>query len=157
MRWVIFVRYVTAVSSYNIVTCIPIARQRLGKHVLAVNASTIEKLFSMWSEPRPLLCNGALNTPKTIRDNRRQCFPWGPCRVVIKKNSIEQHRVESRVSERQIAGIWAWEQRNWIESSLRNCQLQNNGKKGIRRCKENFMCDLKWRWDCQWKPLLGYD
>jgi hypothetical protein len=22
-------------------------------------------------------------------------------------------------------------------------QLQNNGNKGIRRCKEDFMCDLK--------------
>jgi hypothetical protein len=29
------------------------------------------------------------------------------------------------------------------ESSLRNWQLQNNGKKGIRRCKEDSMCDLK--------------
>jgi hypothetical protein len=24
-------------------------------------------------------------------------------------------------------------------------QLQNNGKKGIRRCKEDLMCDLKWQ------------
>jgi hypothetical protein len=40
--------------------CIPIARQRLGKHVPAVNASTIERLFSMWSALRPLLCNGAV-------------------------------------------------------------------------------------------------
>jgi hypothetical protein len=27
-------------------------------------------------------------------------------------------------------------------------QLQNNGKKGIRLWKEDFMCDLKWQWDC---------
>jgi hypothetical protein len=27
-------------------------------------------------------------------------------------------------------------------------QLQNMGKKGIRLCKEDFMCDLKWQWDC---------
>jgi hypothetical protein len=33
-------------------------------------------------------------------------------------------------------------------SSLRNWQLQNNGKKGIRLYKEDFMCDLKWQWDC---------
>jgi hypothetical protein len=26
--------------------------------------------------------------------------------------------------------------------------LQNNGKKGIRLWKEDFMCDLKWVWDC---------
>jgi hypothetical protein len=25
---------------------------------------------------------------------------------------------------------------------------QNNGKKGIRLCKEDFMCDLKLQWDC---------
>jgi hypothetical protein len=49
----------------------------------------------MWSAPRPLLCNDAVNTPKTIRDNRRHCFPWGPCKVIIKENSIEQHRVKS--------------------------------------------------------------
>jgi hypothetical protein len=30
-----------------------------------------------------------------------------------------------------------------VESSLRNWQLQNKGKKGIRRRKEEFMCDLK--------------
>jgi hypothetical protein len=27
-------------------------------------------------------------------------------------------------------------------------QLQNNGKEGIRLWKEDFMCDLKWEWDC---------
>jgi hypothetical protein len=31
---------------------------------------------------------------------------------------------------------------------LRNWQLQNKGKKGIRLCQEDFMCDLKWQWDC---------
>jgi hypothetical protein len=99
-------------SSNNIVTRIRIARQRLGKH-----DSTMEKLFCMWPAPRPLLCSGAVNTPKTIRDNRRRRFPWGPCKVVIKKNLFEQERVKGRVSGRQSAGIWAW---NWIESSLRN-------------------------------------
>jgi hypothetical protein len=27
-------------------------------------------------------------------------------------------------------------------------QLQNSGKKGIRVCKKDFMCGLKWQWDC---------
>jgi hypothetical protein len=27
---------------------------------------------------RLLLGKGAVNAPKTIRDNRRRCFPWGP-------------------------------------------------------------------------------
>jgi hypothetical protein len=48
----------------------------------------------MWSAPRKLICNGAVNTPKTIWDNRRRCFPWGPCKVVIKKNSIEHNKVK---------------------------------------------------------------
>jgi hypothetical protein len=30
-----------------------------------------------------------------------------------------------------------------IESILRNMKVQNNGKKGIRLCKEVFMGDLK--------------
>jgi hypothetical protein len=120
--------------------CIPIARQRLRKH-----ASTIERLFYTWFAPRPLLCNGVLNKPKTIWDNRRRRFPRGPCEVVVKKNSIEQHREKNWVSRRQPARIWAW---NWTESSLRNWQLQSNNKKEIRWRKEDFMYDLKWQWDC---------
>jgi hypothetical protein len=119
----------------------------------------------MWSAPRPFLWYGAVNAPKTVRDSRRRCFPWGPCKVVVKTNSVEQHRAKSRVSGRQPAGIWAW---NWTESNLRNWQLQNNGKKGIRLRKEDFMCDSKLQWDwynycieirCQdttsedWEPL----
>jgi hypothetical protein len=46
----------------EIVMCITIARQRLGKH-----ASTIERLFFVWSAQRPLLCNGAVKTRKTIQ------------------------------------------------------------------------------------------
>jgi hypothetical protein len=102
----------------------------------------------MWSEPRPLLCNNAVNTPKTIRDSRRRCFPWCGCKVVTKKISTEQHKLKSRVSGRQPAGIWAWQQRNWIESSLRNWQLQNNGKKGISLWKEDSIYDLKRQWYC---------
>jgi hypothetical protein len=34
------------------------------------------------------------------------------------------------------------------EPSSRNWQLQNNGKKGIRLCKEDFMCDLNLQRDC---------
>jgi hypothetical protein len=91
---------------------------RRGKH-------TIDRLFSIWSVPRPLLCNSAVNTHNTILDNIIRCLPWGPCEVVTKKNSTEQHRVDSPVSRRQLGG-------SGIESSLWNWQLQNNGKKGIR-------------------------
>jgi hypothetical protein len=34
---------------------------------------------------------GGVNTPKTIRNNRIRCLPWGPYKGVIKKNSTEQH------------------------------------------------------------------
>jgi hypothetical protein len=121
-------------------TYIPIARQRLGKH-----ASTIKRLFSMLSAPLPLLCTGALNTPKSIRDKRRRCFTWSPCKVVTKKNSTEQPRVQSQVPRSQPARIWT---SNWTDSSLRNWQLQNNDTKGIRLRKEDSMCDLKWQWYC---------
>jgi hypothetical protein len=131
-------------SLIYIVTCTSVARQRLGKH-----ASAIERLFSMWSAPRQLLCNGAINTSKPIRDNRRRCFPWGPCKVIIKKNSIGQHRVKRRVSRRQPARIWAW---NWIESSVRNLQLQN-GKKGIRLWKKTS-CVIQS--DSETSPSPGY-
>jgi hypothetical protein len=47
----------------NNVTCINIATQRLGKQ-----ASTTEKMCSVWSEPRPLLCNGSVT-----RFNKGDC------------------------------------------------------------------------------------
>jgi hypothetical protein len=37
-----------------------------------------------------------------------------------------------------------------------NWQLQNNGKKGNRRCKEYFMCDLSDS-EIVTNPLPGYD
>jgi hypothetical protein len=56
----------------------------------------------------------------------------------------------SRVSRPQLATIWAWEQRNWTELSSgdgsRRC-LRRDGKKLIRRCKEDFTCDLKLQWE----------
>jgi hypothetical protein len=81
----------------NIVTYIPNAGQRLGKHV-----PTTERLFSMWSAPRPLLCNDALNTLQQYR----LCFLRGPCRVVIRKCSVVERstaRVFSRDSPWKVA------------------------------------------------------
>jgi hypothetical protein len=43
-----------------------VSKQRLSKH--GKHSSTIEKKFSMWSVPRPLLCNVAVNTPQQSRD-----------------------------------------------------------------------------------------
>jgi hypothetical protein len=71
----------------------------------------------------------------------RLCFLCGPCKVVIKKSSVEKSRVEFwdaslpgyELGSRGIKLSW---------------QLQNNGKKEIRVRKEDFTCDLKWQWDC---------
>jgi hypothetical protein len=61
------------------------------------------------------------------------CSLRGPCKVVIRKCSAvynNSHEVKRRVSRRQPAEIYAW-------------VLQNNSKKGMKLCKEDFMCDLK--------------
>jgi hypothetical protein len=51
------------------VTCRPISRQRVGKHIPATHAdATIGRL---------LLGNGAVNT---LFNNRIKCFQWVPCR-----------------------------------------------------------------------------
>jgi hypothetical protein len=121
------------------VTNIPIARQWLGKHIpvqayahsrtsiarqrTSQHASlTIEAVFSVWS----------------VQSGYKEVF----------SRTEHESEVKSRVSRRQPARIWAWEQRICIESSLRNWQLQNNGKKGIRLWKEEFMCGLKLQWEC---------
>jgi hypothetical protein len=63
----------------------------------------------------------------------------------VRQNGVSSREVKSLVSGLQSAGIWTW---NWIESSLRNWQMQNNDKKGIRLRKEGFMCDVKLQWNC---------
>jgi hypothetical protein len=96
-----------------------IARQRISKHA----SLTIEVAFSSWS----------------VQSSYKEVF-----------GGIEEYRTEvkSRVSGRQPAGIWGWEQKNWTEPSLRIWQLQNSSKKGVRLWEEDFMCDLKLQWDC---------
>jgi hypothetical protein len=39
---------------------------------------------------RLFLGNRSVKTPKTIKDNRRRCFPWGPPRGYITNSSREQ-------------------------------------------------------------------
>jgi hypothetical protein len=75
---------------------------------------------------RLLLGNGSINTSKTIRDNRQR-FPRGPpwCHITGSSKGVVENWVD----------FWKW-QSKVIE------------KKWIRLCKEDFMCDLKWQWDC---------
>jgi hypothetical protein len=87
-----------------------IARKRISKHA----SLTIEAVFSSWA----------------VRSGYKEVF-----------GSIKQHRTvvgsEESNFEAPAAGICALDQRNRIESSLRNWQLQNNGKKGVRLSKED--------------------
>jgi hypothetical protein len=99
-----------------------VARQRHGKHIASKHTrATGRRLLGKWAVNMPL-------------KQSRLCFLSGPCRGVVKEHRRRgrlenSSRVKSRISRRQPARIWAWEQRNWIQWSLRNWQLQNNGKK----------------------------
>jgi hypothetical protein len=106
-----------------------IAKQRTSKPA----SLTIQTVFCV-CDP----CRGA------IKGHRRR----GQVKTSSQENWVEFRIEQSRAPRRQPAKKWVWEQSNWIVSSLRNWQLQNNGKKRIRRCKEDFMCDLKFQWDC---------
>jgi hypothetical protein len=115
-------------------------RQRLGKHIPAkANARKIGRL---------LLGNGSVNTPKTIRNNRR-CFSWGPPRGYItgsSKGAVSCRKLREfswrRVYLRELSG-------NGSSSGDGNPSwLRRNGKKWIRLWKEDFMRDLRWQWDC---------
>jgi hypothetical protein len=66
----------------------------------------------------------------------RLCFLLGPCKVVIKKSTVEKNRFEFRDASLPGYELGSRE----IELSW---QLHNNGKKGVRRCKEDSLCDFK--------------
>jgi hypothetical protein len=63
-------------DSKHIVTCISIARQRLGKHIPVKRTRA--------TDVRPLLDNDTVNKPP---QQERGCFLRGPCRGVIKGQS----------------------------------------------------------------------
>jgi hypothetical protein len=93
-----------------------------------------------------LLGTELVNTPETIRGNRRRCFPWGPPRNYIKGNS------KGAVSCCQMLIEFSWRRvyLSWLMSRIGSSSgdgsrswLRRNDKKGIRRYKEDFMCELK--------------
>jgi hypothetical protein len=69
---------------------------------------------------RLLLGNESVNTPKTIRDNRRRFFPWDPPRGFITRST------KGTVSCRELRQV--------LEMAVEGDELD---------CKEDFMCDLK--------------
>jgi hypothetical protein len=56
-------------------------------------------------------------------------------KVVIKKFSVEKSQLSFETPACQ----------NISRGTELNKQLQDNGKKGISRCKEDFMCDFEWQ------------
>jgi hypothetical protein len=64
-------------------TCRKVAeKEKLIRKVALKTEQSICEVFSMWSAPRRLLCNGEVNTFTAIEG---LCFLRGPCRVVILK------------------------------------------------------------------------
>jgi hypothetical protein len=66
----------------------PIARQRLGKHIPEVTVSTIEG--------HPLLGNWLI---KTDSWQQKTVFSWGPCRVIIRGHSQKNWRSTKEYKE----------------------------------------------------------
>jgi hypothetical protein len=68
-----------SLSRLRLVTHMTIVRKLLGKHSPRVALSTIEVY--------PLLGNGPTNTHS--RTAEEKCFPWGPCRGIIRESNSE--------------------------------------------------------------------
>jgi hypothetical protein len=120
--------------TWHIVICIPTARQRLGKHTPAAENARDNKT----SIARQLISKHSSLTTEAV-------FSASSVQSGYKEVQNSSREVKSQVSRRRPARIWAW---NFIVSSLRNWQLHNNGKTGVKLWEEDFMCDLKWQWDC---------
>jgi hypothetical protein len=122
---------------------------RIGPLLGNYSVNTFQRESIRATKGRLLLGNGSVNTPETIRDNKRWCFPWKPPWGNITANS------KGVVSCQKLRGF-SWKRvhlsqlsKNGSSSgddSLRS--LRRNGKKGIRLWQEDFICDLKLQWDC---------
>jgi hypothetical protein len=106
---------------YHTVTYRPIARQGLGKHIPAEYARNTKTSITRQQISK-----------QAFWKIERLCFLCVPCRGVI----MGQRRSFEGVVE------------NWVEFWRLQPKVIENGKKGIRLCKEDFMCDLKLQWDC---------
>jgi hypothetical protein len=110
------------------VKCIPIAKQRVGKHIPArANAgNNTTSITRQRISKHPSLTIEAVFSVASVQSDYSEVV-----------GSIEQDRTEVVESNRiefetpacQDMNLGAWK---WIESSLRNWRLQNNGKKEIR-------------------------
>jgi hypothetical protein len=84
-----------------------IARQQLGKQVSAET-----------------------NTPATIGLLLERCFLFGPCKVIMKKSSIENRQSSSGVPSEQLVKSWA------LQGRLRRWRYEFNWQSG---CEESTL------------------
>jgi hypothetical protein len=95
---------------------------------------------------RLLLRKESVNTPKTIRDNRRLRFPWGPPRGYITRSSKGTVRRCQKLREFSWTKVHLRELLPRTGSSSGDGSrrwLRQNDKKWIRLCKEHFICYCK--------------
>jgi hypothetical protein len=144
------------------------SRRRIGRN--AIIMWRIDPLLGNYSvntlplEPtwatirRLLLGNGSINTPKTIRDNRRRCFPWSSSRGYITGSS------KGAVSCCQKLRVFSWRRVNLIELLSRIGPNSGDGNpQWLRRNSKELCCEKKtpcviWSDSETVKnPLPGYD
>jgi hypothetical protein len=95
-----------------------------------------------------LLDNGSVNTAQQYGTIEYSVFCGSSSRLYNKKfqGSSELLSESERVQLKKCSFEWAV-----VENLVEFCRWQSkcrNAKKGIRRRKEDFMCDLKLQWDC---------
>jgi hypothetical protein len=123
--------------TYN-VTCIPTARQRLGKHIPAEAKA---------SNNRTSIARQQISKHASLIIVAVFCV----ARANWLLRSVQQHRViESSFETPACRDVdLGTEELNWV-------QLQNNSKNGIRRCKEDFVCVIWSDSETVINPLPGY-
>jgi hypothetical protein len=123
----------------RILTYILIARQRLAKHIpTEAKAWNRTSIATQWHSKHTSLSIKAVFSVWSMPRSYKRAQKTGRSRSI----GVESE-VKCWASRRQPAGVWAWEQWNWVFgiSSHRNW-----AKTGKRQWK-NFMCDLKCKWD----------
>jgi hypothetical protein len=132
------------------VTRTAVAMEQLSKHA----RNSRSAVFCIWSAPRPLLCNGEVNTLPQLH---RGCFLCGPCRGVIKgerrsfktvefwDTSLSGYELGSRgIEVEDWEGLWRWQSNDWEEMARKELG-----------CAKKTSCVPHWQTVIN--PLPGYD
>jgi hypothetical protein len=111
-----------------ILTCMSIVRQRLGIPVEATARNNRTSIARQGISKEVTLKVGSVFSEWSMQSGYREVSNWEESVIRSWESSVEK-----RLDIENWVELWRW---------------QSNGKKGIRLWKENFMCDLKWQWDC---------